>query len=304
METISRNLEELLAFHTVAMEGSFTRAAEVLGTSKAMLSKKVKRLETYTQALLFHRTTRTLALTENGIALFNYSKKILELSNEASRRLKDVNQGSSGLLRISAPVSLGELIFPPLVQEMKKHLPQVKIELDLSNENRDFEKDNVDFALRATEVHHPDLIVRPLGRIKDVICVSPKFLEREKIQEDLAKLSQYKCILHSQEEIWNRWTFSSSEGDTLVEVKGEVSTNQYPLARLLCLQGLGILRIPLYMVDEDLKRNDLIELFSFFKISTHPLHLVYLRNEYETTKHRTAKELILKWIKENKRFFI
>jgi DNA-binding transcriptional LysR family regulator len=226
METISRNLEELLAFHIVATEGSFTKAAETLGTSKAMVSKQVKRLESYMSATLFHRTTRTLTLTENGTALLSYSSKIIDLSNEASKRLRDVSQGSSGLMRISAPVSLGDLIFPSLIPAIKLALPEVLIELDLSNENRDFSKDNVDFALRATEVQHPDLIVRNLGRIKDVICASARFLKKANVDKDPSKLGRYECILHSQEEDWNDWTFNSPGGDIRVKAKGTTSTNQ------------------------------------------------------------------------------
>jgi len=293
-----------VAFHMVATEGSFTRAAETLGTSKAMLSKQVKRLETYMKTQLFHRTTRTLSLTENGFALLNYSRKIIDLSNEASRRLRDVSQGSSGLMRISAPVSLGELIFPSLLPTIRAKLPEVHVEIDLSNENRDFGRDNVDFALRATEEEHPDLIVRRVGRIKDVICASPKFLQTTKIDKDPAKMIQYECIMHSLQESWNQWTLNSFDGDIRVEVKGKTSTNQYPMARLLCLEGMGAVRIPYYMVAEDLEKKDLVELFPEYKISTHPLNLVYLRNEYATHKHKVVKDLILGWFAENKKYFI
>jgi DNA-binding transcriptional LysR family regulator len=201
-------------------------------------------------------------------------------------------------------VSLGELIFPSLIPTLKSELPDVLIELDLSNENRDFGRDNVDFALRATEVEHPDLVVRRLGRIKDVVCANPRFLEKIKIDKDPTKIAQYECILHSQDDAWNHWTFSSSEGDIRVEVKGKTATNQYPMARLLCLQGMGIVRIPLYMVSEDLQKKDLIEIFPQYKISTHPLNLVYLRNEYATRKHKIVKDLMLKWFTENKMFFV
>lgn len=304
METITRNLEELVAFHAVATEGSFTAAAAKLGTSKAMLSKQVKRLETYMKVQLFHRTTRRLSLTENGLALLNYSRKIIDLSNEATRRLRDFSQGSTGLIRMTAPVSLGEIIFPSLVSVIRIKLPHVSVEIDLSNEQRDINGSNVDFALRASPVEHPELVVRRLGRIKDVICASPNFLRKVKIDPDPSKLIHQECIRHSLKDAWNQWTFSSAGGDLRVEANGKMSTNQYTIARLLCLGGIGIARIPYYMVEKDLENGDLVELFREYLVATHQLNLVYLRNEYATHKHKVVKGLIFDWFAENKKYFV
>jgi DNA-binding transcriptional LysR family regulator len=304
METISRNIEDLAAFHAVATYEGFTRAAEAMGTSKAMVSKQVKRLETYMRTQLFHRTTRTLSLTEQGAALFDYSRKIFNLSDEASRRLKDMAQGTSGVIRISAPVSLGEVMMPELLIEAKRILPKVNFELDLSNENRDFGRDGIDFALRAWEVRHPDLIARPLGRIKDAICATPAFLKKTKSGLSPQSLANIDCILHSQEADWNAWTFRTGSKDIRVNVTGSMATNQYHVARQFCLQGLGVARIPLYLVAEDLKSGKLVELYSDHEISTHPLYLVYLRNEYATHKHKVVRDIILKWFKTHRGYFV
>jgi DNA-binding transcriptional LysR family regulator len=304
METITKNLEDLVAFHVVAVDGSFTKAAETLGTSKAMVSKQVKRLETYLRSQLFHRTTRTLNLTEEGTALLEYSQKVFDLSDEASRRLRDMTQGAIGNIRISAPVSLGEVIFPTLLKQLQKDLPNVNFEIDLANENRDFIKDQVDFALRAAEVDHPDLIARSLGMIKDVIVAAPEFLAKSKITANPRDLSREECLLHSQNPNWNLWTLNSKEKEIRVEVKGKISTNQYPMARELCLTGTGIARIPLYMVSEDLKSGTLVQLFPEYKIQTHPLYLVYVRNEYAAKKHKITRDLILNWFKQRKDYFV
>ena len=183
-------------------------------------------------------------------------------------------------------------------------LPRVKFEIDLSNENRDFSKDQVDFAFRAIEVEHPDLIAKSFGKIKDVICATPEYLKKNKIGKNIKDLSNHECILHAQEDAWNRWTFTSSKGEERIEARGQLSTNQYPMMRLLCLDSLGIVRIPLYMVAADLKNGSLIQLFEGYEISTHPLFFVYTRHEYASKKHKVTKEIILKWFKENSDFVV
>jgi DNA-binding transcriptional LysR family regulator len=304
METISRHLDDLTAFHVVANAGSFTRASEQLGWSKALLSKQVKRLEACIGSQLFHRTTRSVRLTEEGAVLLNYSQKIFDLSNEASRRIHEMTQGSAGHVRISVPNSVGDVFFPSFLSHVKTVLPHVKFEVELSNENKDFSKERIDFAIRASEDHHPDLIARYLGRIKDVICVSHGFLKKTKINNDPKNIKNHECILNSLNVQWNTWTFQSEMRELRVEVSGTYATNQYRMARSLCLDGFGVAKIPLYMVADDLKNGSLVQLFPEYEIATHPLYLMYLKSEFTSKKHKLVKDIILKWFKERKCYFI
>ncbi|MFL5812267.1 MAG: LysR family transcriptional regulator, partial [Bdellovibrionia bacterium] len=105
METISRRIEDLLAFHSVAIEGGFTAAANSLATSKALLSKQVQRLEAHLGVDLFKRSTRSVRLTDEGVALLEYTRRIFALSEEAGKKLRELQSGEQGLVRISTTVS-------------------------------------------------------------------------------------------------------------------------------------------------------------------------------------------------------
>ena len=304
METIGHNLDALAAFHAVALDKSFSRAAESLGTSKAMVSKQVKRLEAHLKLQLFLRTTRSVSLTEEGAALFAYSRRIFELSSEAGKKLRTLSQGSSGTIKLAAPVSLGEAFFPEILAELREALPQVSVEIDLSNDNLDFAKDGIDFAVRATDDHAPDLIARRLGRIRDMICVSPAFLRNfSPMLTEPRGLVRCECLLTSLNPAWNTWTFIKGSEDVIIEAKGRYSSNQYPMARVLCLQGLGVARLPYYLVSDDLDSGRLVRLFGDYQISTHPLYLVYLRSEYATRKKKLIRDTILGWARRNRSFF-
>ena len=303
METITLGLEDLLAFHTVATEGSFTRAAARLGVSKGMLSKQVKRLEARLQAQLFHRTTRRLNLSEAGDLLLAYSRKICDLSDEASRRIQDQEQGATGRLKFSAPITLGELVFPGVLKALRTALPQVKIELDLSNDPRDFVASGLDFALRGSIPEEPELIARYLGHARDAICASPAFVKRTGIGADPRTLAAHPCILNSHDTAWNQWTFRRGAHEIAVDVTGPCATNQYPLARRLAQSGRGFVRLPLFVAERALRSGKLVRLFPDHDIATHPIHLVHARREFAPRKHRVAKEVLLQWFAHHPEYF-
>ncbi|MGE0616734.1 MAG: LysR family transcriptional regulator [Bacteriovoracia bacterium] len=305
METISRNLDELLAFHTVASHGSFTQAADALGTSKAMLSKKVRRLETHLRAQLFHRTTRSLALTQPGQALLNYSRKIMELSIEASKQLNAMNQGDAGILRLTAPALFGQYVFDSLLPALGQKLPRVKFELDLSNEERNLYADDIDFAIRLSDLIHPELIAAKQGRMRDAVCATPKFLRNTKLGADPETLSKQECILSSHRETWNEWRFRTPTGvERSVIAKGRYATNSYASMRALALAHLGILRIPYYLVARDIAEGNLVELFREHTISTHAVYLVYRQTQYPSKKHQIARDALNEWFREHDEIFV
>jgi DNA-binding transcriptional LysR family regulator len=303
METVSRHLEDLNAFHWVAKDQSFTKAATRTGVSKAQLSKQVQRLEAVLGMKLLVRTTRQVRLTEEGVQLSAYAARILDLSEEAGRKMTALRHGTAGKLRITAPVSLGETFFPEFTKALQTLLPGVQLEADVSNEEQDFSEGKVDFAIRAMEVEHPDLVARYLGKIKDVIVCAPA-LARSLRLTDPAELARENCILSSLETDWNIWTLISSKKETQVRVQGSVATNQYTLARLYALGGLGITRLPQYYVENDLREKKLHRLFPDYQIATHALYLVYDKRAMTTKRHQVARDWLLKWFKSRKDFFV
>lgn len=303
METISRHLEDLRAFHCVAISGSYTQAAQTLGQSKSQVSKQVQRLEVALRAKLFLRTTRTLKLTEAGESLLTYSHRILNLTREADERIQHLQGDRGGKIRISMPVSFGEFFAPDFLREARAALPETEFEIDLSNEQIDFFREQLDFALRASEDHHPDLIARYLGHLRDVIVASPDHLATIKPPQNPKQLGAIQCILHSMDPAWNHWTLRSPREEIKIEVRGKISTNQYSAALALCRAGHGIARIPYYLAKDALDAGELRQIFPEFESLTHPLYLVYPKQEYAAKKNQVAKKLIERWFKRHRLLF-
>jgi DNA-binding transcriptional LysR family regulator len=304
MDSIKAYLPELIAFHEVAKAGGFTQAAENLNLSKSQLSKQVARLETLLSAQLFHRTTRKLALTEEGRNLLHYSESIVKLSEDALTSMKELVNQEGGLIRITAPTTLGDWFAPQLLKVFQEKLPNVKIEIDLSNAKRDLVQDGYDFALRAMDETNPDLIARYIGQIKDVIVASPDYVKKNKLKGlDPNELIDRPVLLSSLKENWNTWKLQKGNKDLVLEVKGNYACTSYQANRFMCLEGLGVARLPFYSVVNDINQKKLIHLYKDYSIGTHPLYLVYSGSGYKTKKQKISKELIWEWIRNQKDVF-
>jgi DNA-binding transcriptional LysR family regulator len=305
METIGKNLEMLTAFQAVAEAKSFTLAAERLGKSKSFLSKQIMTLEAYLGTTLFLRTTRSFSLTHEGAVLREYTDRIFKLSFDAERHLKEFGHGISGTIRISTPLSLGLRFFPAFLREAAKGLPRVTFDCDLSNENRDFGEDQIDFAIRATEDHSKDLEVHSLGRIRDVICATPAIASAYRGVSDPERLRGAPFIHYSHDPSWNVWHLRQGAKRGLTfEGEGKYFVGMYEAARSLCVGGLGIARLPRYAVEDELAKKTLIALLPEFELSSQPLSLVYPKRGYTSKMQTLAKELILKWFKSKRELFV
>lgn len=300
METINGYLPELIGFYHVATLSGFTAAADELGLSKAQLSKQVARLETLLKVQLFHRTTRKIVLTNEGKHLLKYAEGIVNLSREAFEGMEDLVTTDGGVIRITAPSSLGDWFAPSLLRKFLEEMPFLKVEIDLNNVKRDLVDDNYDFALRAMTETDPNLIARYIGHIKDVIVASPDF----KVTQDPDELKKYPALVNSHQEMWNTWKLQKGKKDTVVEIHGNYACTSYATTRLLALEGLGIARVPLYLVENDLRDGKLNQLCDEFSIATHPLYLVYPASRYKSKRHEKARAIILEWMKNHASAFL
>lgn len=301
METIKHYLPELLAFHEVAKCGGFTQAAEKLNLSKAQLSKQVARLETILSAELFYRTTRKITLTEEGRHLLQYSESIVKLSQDAAESMKELTHTEGGLIRITMPSSIADWFAPRMLPIFREKLPNVKVEIDSSNVKRDLIQDGYDFALRAMDETNPDLIARYIGHIKDVIVASPEYVKKHKLKGvDPEELKTVPVLLHSLRESWNTWKLQKGNRDLVLQVQGNYASSSYQTNRFMSVAGLGVARVPFYLVEKDLAEKRLVHLYKDYSIATHPLYLVYPAKGYRARKNKAAKDLIWGWVGENK----
>ena len=294
----------LQSFYEVGKCGSFTKAAESLNISKGVLSRHVKLLETELAALLFYRTTRSVTLTEAGQSLFVKCQQIFYLTLEAQKDIADLTQESTGNLRFSCSISLGEKIAQQVVPQFHQQMPSVNLELNLDNKNYDMINGEQDISLRATNNLEDDIVAKYLGRIRDVVVASPDFLAKHQAITHPQQLSSMPCLLNNHRAKWNQWVFSKDDHEESVLVSGNISANQYITARTLALQGQAIAKVPYYLVEHDIKQNKIKTVLDNYQTSTHHLYIVHAQHVQLPKKIQCFKALLLEWKKNNPECFL
>ena len=177
-ETVALDL--LQAFVAVAETSSFSTAAERLGTSKATVSRAIARLEEGVGAELVHRTTRQVALSTAGTALYERVAPHLTALRQSVCSLPELEEAPSGELRITAPVDVGATLLPEVVARFSLRFPAVRVDAYITNRVVDLVREGFDLAIRAAgpKLKDSSLTVRQLAKVEAQLFASPTYIAR------------------------------------------------------------------------------------------------------------------------------
>ncbi|MBV5335683.1 LysR family transcriptional regulator, partial [bacterium] len=190
-------LDDMLAFIKVVDARSFTAAADRLGLSKSVVSRRIAELEDRLGARLLNRTTRRLSPTEVGQAFYERCTRIVSDLDEAERAVGDLHGAPRGRLRLNAPVSFGRLHLAAAIVAFVERHPAIEIDIELNDRYVDLLEDGYDLAVRIGRLRDSSLVARKLAPCRRVMVASPAYLERfgaPQIPEDLAR---HNCLLYT-----------------------------------------------------------------------------------------------------------
>jgi DNA-binding transcriptional LysR family regulator len=166
-------LEDMQIFVSTVDAQSFTAAADRLGLSKQLISRRIMALEERLGARLLVRTTRRLSITDTGRGFYERAVKILQDVDEAEQLVANQNAAPRGTLRLSAPMSFGTLHLGPAIARFMATWPEVTMELDLSDRFVDVVGEGYDMAVRIGQLDDSSLIARAIAPTQLVACASP-----------------------------------------------------------------------------------------------------------------------------------
>ncbi len=239
----------LAAFVQVAEHLSVSAAAQALGVSKSVVSKRVAQLEQAVRATLFSRSTRRVALTPAGEAYLDFARNALRAVADADERLRDLRQELSGQIRITAPASWGQHVLAPLLPAFLAQHPAIEIELLLGDRLMDIAYERIDLALRMSTTGAPDLVATPVARLDWVVCAAPAHLARAGRPEAPADLVTHPCMSYWRERSDDAWVLQR-DGDgarETVRVQGRYHANNPEAVAQAALAGLGVALLPVYV---------------------------------------------------------
>lgn len=238
----------LAAFVQVAEHLSVSAAADALGVSKSVVSKRVAQLEQAVRATLFARSTRRVALTPAGEAYLNFARSALRAVADADERLRDLRQALSGQIRLTAPVSWGQHVLAPLLPAFLAQHPAIEIELQLADRLMDVAYERIDIALRMSATDLPDLVATPVARLDWVLCAAPAHLARAGTPQQPADLPAHPCMAYWRERSDDAWLLQHADGRReTARVQGRYHANNPEAVALAALAGLGVALLPVYV---------------------------------------------------------
>lgn len=267
-------LEDMQIFVSTVEAGSFTAASDKLGLSKQFVSRRVMALEERLGVRLINRTTRRLAITEVGRAYFERAVKIIEDVADAERAVSSQGAVPRGTLRVTAPMSFGTLHLGGVLPRFLRQHPQVHIELDLNDRFVDLIAEGYDMAVRIGALADSSLVARPLAAVRTVTCCSPAYLHGRRAPRTPAELSDHDCVLYGHGK-GVEWRFEVEGRPVTALVAGCLRVNNGEVARDAALAGLGIARLPTFIVGDALRDGRLVTILDAFEPAPAAVYAVY-----------------------------
>jgi len=279
-----RDLNKLNTFVRVAERRSFTHAARDLRTTPSVVSKHMSELEDALGFSLLNRSPHGVALTEAGTQLLESCLQLLANLDEFVVETRNVQTGPFGSLRLHATTGYARWIIAPLIPEFLQRYPHIRVDLVTESLPRDSIENGSDVIVASSKPAMPGLVEKDIGPIPHVICASPKYFRIHGKPNEPQDLREHNCLVDSFSP--RKWTFKKGGRETVVEVRGSLSSNSSAILTQAALDGVGIIKVPRYTVRTELSRG---KLKSIFEDITHSGE--HMRAYYSKTKYLPAKTL-------------
>ena len=289
-------LSDLRTFVRIADLGSISGAARGLGTPKSSVSRSLSRLEEMAGSALIERSTRHLRLTDAGDMLLRHARRILDDVGEAENALSGLIGVPRGTLRVTAPFTFTVGLLSPMLPTFLTHYPEVRVSLFVESRPAETFAKNADVAIRIGPLRDSEFIARKLATIKLLLCASPAYLSTNGVPQRLEELTE-----HSLLGIVDRrftWRFRTTAG--AIEEFEFTPTNvvSEPAAAPLLIGGVGIGRLPDYLVADALARGTWVRVLPQYEGDMVDAHALYHSHRSLSAKVRVFIDALVAHLKK------
>lgn len=282
------SLDLIASFVAAGRLSSFAGAARELGLSASAVAKNVARLEADLRVRLFHRTTRQVRLTQDGEALLDRCRRILEDVDALGALTSQSTGALTGTLRIDVPVTYGKQVVLPVLSHLMRRHPELRVDVRFSDRFADLVKEGLDAAIRIGDMSDSGLVARRFDEQHIVTCASPAYLARHDAPQRPDDVLRHKCIVFRLPSSGRdrRWSYRQGKHEVTFTPDAVLRLGDGEAMVQAAVTGLGITQVPSYMAEQALKRGRLVEVLARYRPDPEPIALVYPSRQHVPARVR------------------
>lgn len=287
------------AFARVVETGSFSEASRQLGVAVSSVTRQVNALEALLCTQLLNRSTRNITLTPQGRRYYDKVVQILQDVESAHLSVAEQDETPRGLLRMSVPVAFGRLHIAPLLGDFLAKYPEMQLDLAFSDSLANPVTEELDLVIRIGNLDHSgaNWVVRKLTSYSRKVCASPAYFQQHGTPAHPNDLANHNCLRFSYAIGYNTWRFKRDEYVCEVKVSGSLIANNSEVLRQACLDGVGLILMPTWLIGEDIRVGRLKAVLNDFQFYPHleidtGIYALYLPNRRHSLRVQTFVDFL------------
>ncbi|TWC65763.1 LysR family transcriptional regulator [Herbaspirillum sp. SJZ099] len=286
-------LQSMRVFAKVVEQGSFVRAAEIMGISNAVATRFIADLEAHLGTRLLNRSTRRLSLTESGQAYLERVRLILAEIDDAEALVSLDTKMPGGTLAVYSHAGFGQSQLGGLLSGYSQAYPEVVLDVTLSDRTIDLVEEGIDIGFFSSmQKVDASMIVRQVGIAKVVLCASTDYIAKHGAPQNPEDLSRHSCLNFSHEYLRHHWHVNTINGVLDVPIVSKVVSNSGVLLREFALTGMGIVLRPSFSLGDDLRCGKLVRVLPDFDTGQVIISMAYPSRRLLSAKVRSFVEYV------------
>lgn len=274
------HFRQISTFVEVIARGSLSAAARAEGIAPAMIGRRLDALEARLGVKLLQRTTRKLALTDEGAVFLEDCQRILAELEEAEAAVSERSARATGHLVVSAPAGFGRQHVAPLVPSFLAEHREVSVNLNLSDRVVDVIGEGVDIAIRIASLTDSNLVGVKLADNHRVVVATPGYLKRYGTPQTLDDLSKHNCLAISSQGSQRGWTFRDHGKIVTMKVSGNMVCNDGAVLHDWAMAGRGLAWRSMWEVSSEIEAGQLVPVLEQYAAPGNDIYAVFAQRRH------------------------
>lgn len=299
-------LRSITTFIRTVELGSLSKAATVQQISPQAASKALGQLEQHLGVRLFHRTTRSMSLTEEGQRFFEAAQPSLIGLQQALSGARQTREDLAGPLRIVGPRSVSQAVIGPVLDEYCRLYPEVQPDIQLDDRLGNWVEDRVDVGFRLGASPEEGLVARPLFHMQLLICAAPSYLRKYGTPKNLYDLDSHRCSVFRRADDGRAlpWRVRVGDSDLYHPVRPAFCTNDEILELHAVLAGEIIAQLAVPTAAALIRSGRLVPLLLEHMTDSYQLFIYYGSRQAQPARVRRFIDLAVERLSNNKDFVL